>query len=80
MHLLGNRDNSPNNLVRRMTDILTRMLFSSTRGRQSLATQSSSGSSPPTSTHSEDGEMEAGSDSNNDEAGKIFITFAFIST
>ncbi len=71
--LLGNRDNSPNNLVRRMTDILTRMLFRPS-GRPS-SFQSSSESSPLASSHSEDGDVDVVSDSNIDDAGIVTVTF-----
>lgn len=55
-----------------MTDILTRMLFTSNRTRAALsASHSSSESSPLASSHSEDGDVEATADANSDETGKI---------
>lgn len=73
--LSENQDNSsPNNLVRRMTDILTRMLFRTTQSRPpSVASHSSSESSPVASSHSEDGDIEVLYDSQ--EGGEKCILF-----
>ncbi|XP_035231495.1 DDB1- and CUL4-associated factor 6-like isoform X1 [Stegodyphus dumicola] len=61
------------NIVRRMTDILTRMFNNSTQNRtQSAASRSSSGSSHASS-QSEDGDADGASDSNEEEGDESAV-------